>query len=215
MDQNITILSLPVNFPSSQRASLSKEKSGRSVVTAATELTSSCRSGYSIGTNDDFDGFIEALEARYGHDDDDDATEEDEEGVLLKLMSYEQGREIIQSGAAAHDTTPTEIQKTSAHEASRFDSLAIKVARLEKKHKMRKMEHQARILHAKKEYLECLEALVLSTTPEKELTGEFLTGHGLVWKEVEIDRNPNLAKRRGVCKRHGAYRNPTEESTAK
>ena len=189
IDQNVTILSLPVDFPSSQRASLSKEKSGRSVVTAATELTSSCRSGYSIGTNDDFDGFIEALEVRYGHNDANNVSEEDEEDVLQKLMSYDQ------PGAAAHDTTPTEIQKTSVHNDAKFDSLAIKVARLEKKHKMRKMEHQARILHAKKEYLECLEALVLSTTPEKELTGEFLTGHGLVWKEVEIDRNPNLAKR--------------------
>ena len=187
MDPNVTILSLPVNFPSPQRPSLSKEKSGRSVAsTAATELTSSCRSGYSIGTNDDFDGFIEALEARYGHDDDDDAVEEDEEDVLLKLMSYEQqGREIIQPEAAQHNTTPTEIKKTPVHEAE-FDSLANKVARIEEKHKMRRMKQKGRILDAKNEYLECLEALVLSSTPEKELTGEFLTEHGLVWKQVDL-----------------------------
>ena len=124
MDPNVTILSLPVNFPSSQRPSLSKEKSGRSVTTAATELTDSCRSGYySIGTNDDFDGFLEALEARYGHDDADTA-EEDEEDVLLKLMRYEQGRVIIQPEAAQQDTTPTEIKKTPVHNDVKFDSLA-------------------------------------------------------------------------------------------
>ena len=187
MNPNVTtILSLPVNFPSLQRPSLSKDKeqSGRSVATAATELTSSCRSGYSIGTNDDFDGFLEALEARYGHD---DAAEEDEEDVLLKLMSYEQGREIIQPGAAQQDTTPTEIKKTPVHNDAKFDSLDIKVARIEEKHKMRRMKQKGRILDAKNEYLECLEALVLSST-EKELTGEFLTEHGLVWKEVEFHR---------------------------
>ena len=188
MDPNVTILSLLVNFPSSQRPSLSKEKSGRSVTTAATELTDSCRSGYSIGTNDDFDGFLEALEARYGHDDAADAAEEDEEDVLLKLMSYEQGREIIQPEAAQQDTTPTEIKKISDRNDVKFDSLAIKVARIEEKHKTRRMKQKGRILDAKNEYLECLEALALSSTPEKELTGEFLTEHGLVWKEVEFDR---------------------------
>ncbi len=190
MDPNVTILSLPANFPSPQRASLSKEKSERSVVTAATELTSwdsSCRSGYSIGTNDDFDGFLEALEARYGHDDA-DAAEEDEEDVLLKLMSYEQGtREIIQPGATRHDTTPTEIQTTPVHEA-KFDSLAIKVARIEEKHKMRRMKQKGRIHNAKNEYLECLAALALSSSEEEELTGEFMKEHDLVWKEVEFDR---------------------------
>ena len=185
MDPNVTILSLPVNFPSPPRASLSKEKSGRSVATAATELTSSCRSGYTIGTNDDFDGFLEALEARYGHDDT-DAAEEDEEDVLLNLMSYEQGREIIQPEAAQQDTTPTEIKKTPVHNDVKFDSLAIKVARIGETHKMRRMKQKGRILDAKNEYLECLEALVLSST-EKELTGEFLTEHGLVWKEMEFD----------------------------
>ena len=53
---------------------------------------------------------------------------------------------------------------------------------------MRRMKQKGRILDAKNEYLECLEALVLSSSTEKELTGEFLTEHGLVWKEVEFDR---------------------------
>ncbi len=188
MNPNVTtILSLPVNFPSLQRPSLSKEKSGRSVATATTELTSSCRSGYSIGTNDDFDGFIEALEARYGHDDADAAVEDEEEDVLLKLMSYEQqGREIIQPEAAQHDITPTEIKKTPVHEA-KFDSLANKVARIEEKYKMRRMKQKVRIHNAQVEYLECLEALVLSSSEEEELTGEFMKEHDLVWKEVEFD----------------------------
>ena len=204
MNPNVTtILSLPVNFPSSQRPSLSKEKSGRSVATAATELTSSCRSGYSIGTNDDFDGFIASIEAsaRYCHDADATTALEDddeEEEVLMKLMSYQQGREIIQPGGGAHHgttTTPTEkIKKISVrNQAKKFDSLAIKVARLEENHKrfkmqMRRMKHQVRILDAKNEYLECLEALALSSSEEKELTGEFMKEHDLVWKEVEFDR---------------------------
>ena len=105
--------------------------------------------------------------------------------VLMKLMSYQQGREIIQPGATRHDTTPTEIKKISDRNDARFDSLAIKVARLEEKHKMRRMKQKGRILDAKNEYLECLEALALSSS-EKELTGEFLKKHGLIWKEVNF-----------------------------
>jgi hypothetical protein len=162
-------------------------------------LTSSFRSSYSIGTNDDFDGFIQSLEARYCHDVDAfEEDEEDEKDVLLKLMSYEQGREIIQPGGGAHHGTtttaaPTEkIKKISVRNQAKFDSLAIKVARLEEKHKrfkmqMRKMKHQVRILDAKNEYLECLEALALSSSTETELSDdEFLRDHGLVWKEVEF-----------------------------
>ena len=195
MNPNV-ILSLPVNFSSPQRASKAEttepnKNFGRKDTgsTAATDLTSSFRSSYSIGTNDDFDGFIHSLEARYCHDV--DAFEEDEEDVLLKLMSYEQGREIIQPGVAPHDTTPTDIQKTPVHNQAKFDSLAIKVARLEEKHKrlgsqMRRMKHQVRILDAEEEYLECLEALVLSSM-EMGLSDEFLKDHDLVWKEVELD----------------------------
>ena len=199
MNPNV-ILSLPVNFSSPQRASQAEttepnKNFGRKDTgsTAATDLTSSFRSSYSIGTNDDFDGFIQSLEARYCHDV--DAFEEDEEDVLLKLMSYEQGREIIQPGVAHHGTTtaPTKIKKISVRDQAKFDSLAIKVVRLGEKHKrfkmqMRKMKHQVRILDAKNEYLECLEALALSSSTETELSDdEFMRDHGLVWKEVELD----------------------------
>ncbi len=208
MNPNV-ILSLPVNFSSPQRASQAEttepnKNFGRKDTgsTAATDLTSSFRSSYSIGTNDDFDGFIASIEASAGYCHDADATtsledDDDEEEVLMKLMSYQQGREIIQPGGGAHHgttTTPTEkIKKISVlNQAKKFDSLAIKVARLEENHKrfkmqMRRMKHQVRILDAKNEYLECLEALALSSSTETELLDdEFLRDHGLVWKEVEF-----------------------------
>lgn len=209
MNPNV-ILSLPVNFSSPQRASQAetepnKKKFGRKDTgsTAATDLTSSFRSSYSIGTNDDFGGFIESLEAsaRYCHDT--DATtaledDDDEEEVLMKLMSYQQGREIIQPGGGSHHgtttTAPTKIKKISVrNQAKKFDSLAIKVSRLEENHKrfkmqMRRMKHQVRILDAKNEYRECLEALALSSSMDTELSdNEFMRDHGLIWKEVEFD----------------------------
>lgn len=199
MNTNNVILSLPVNFSSPQRASQAETEPNKKIgrkdtgSTAATDLTSSFRSGYSIGTNDEFDDFIASLEAaaEYCHDADATALEEEEEDeVLMKLMSYQQGtREIIQPGGSHHGTTttttPTEkIKKISVHNQAKFDSLAIEVARLEEKlnrcrMQMRRMKHQVRILDAKNEYLECLEALL----PDDE----FMRDHGLVWKEVELD----------------------------
>ena len=174
------ILSLPVNFASPQRASQPtiterepNKNFGRKDTgsTAATDLTSSFRSSYSIGTNDDFGGFIASLEAsaRYCHDADATTALEDDK-----------------------EEEQTEIKKIAVpHNQAKFDSLAIKVAQLEEKHKklgrqMRRMKHQVRILDAEEEYLGCLEALVLSSM-EMGLSDEFLKDHDLIWKEVEFD----------------------------
>lgn len=148
--------------------------------------------------DDDLDDFLESLESICLNDD------KEEEDVLTKLMSYEQhtkfiineqqhqeeqeeiGRADLQTVNTTTTTTDVNIDTTSTTTTIN-DTLEVRIAKFQQRHKKRQHNRQSRIIKAQDDYIECLRALASSTATTSSAFDDEEEEHDLVWKEVRFD----------------------------